>query len=247
MIDHTLARLRLRAPATLWVTADWHRGHVSHDTALFHEHYNAAVEGGWTIIHLGDALELVTPASRIAQRGGLAEQTVPPEEQRVELIGLLRSFRYGVIGPGNHETRVDFQSGMNFIQSIVDAKDVRVKAVPWPGFVRVEVGRVVYHLYCHHGEGPIVNPFALHDRLMMNTEGADIIVAGHSHASSSDVAEVIAPDGERSIYRLRAGHYLRAPQYALRRPITRLGARGSWAVTLDGKCRQITTRWLGTS
>lgn len=234
-----LVSARLRPPARVWVTGDWHAHHAQHASALFEAHYARAVAERWYLVHVGDALEMVTPSSRVAHKGALADQTASPEEQRQWLIDRLRRIHHGIVGPGNHETRIDFAVGINFIKSITDAEGMRVRAVEWPGFIELRVGRVTYYIYVHHGEGPTVNPFTLHDRLLMNTEAADVIVAGHIHQSANDVVVIESPHGPREVIRLRAGHYLDRPRYQMIRPLGRIGAPGSWLLTLDGDAKQI--------
>jgi hypothetical protein len=242
----TLDHARRRAPLTIWATGDWHLGSAYHDAALFRLHFGRAVRERWLVVHVGDALEMVTPTSGVAGRGALIEQIVPPEEQRQLLVAHLKQLAGGVILGGNHEFRIDAKTGLNFIRTVTDAAP-HIVPLAEPGLVRLVVGSQTYHLYVHHGEGPTVVVTTLFDRIQRDIEGVDAIVCGHVHASTLDPAVVTTPGGERVVWRLRVGHYLRQPAYAKVRPIARVGARGSWAITFGHRRHQIEPRWLGQS
>jgi hypothetical protein len=233
------------APARVWATADWHLGHVDHAADLFAAHKRQAVDEGWHLIHAGDALEMVTPASRVARRGGLTDQRFPPEEQRWLLIDTLKQIRgRGVILPGNHEFRVDMATGLDFVRSVTDAVGDRIVPMERPGRVRFVVGDQAYDLYVHHGEGPFVSPITLFDRIQRDEDGLDAILAGHVHASTFDPALVGTPQGDRVVLRIRLGHYLRPPRYQVVRPVARRGAPGSWLLTLHARTHLIEAQWL---
>lgn len=239
-------RLRSARDYHAWATGDWHCGSAWCDTDLLTRHRQMAVDGGWGLLHVGDSLEMVTPASRVALRGALREQILDPEQQRQALIGYLRGLREGVILPGNHELRIDMMTGLDFIKSVSEAKDVHVRPLTIPQVVRIDAGRQTYHVYLHHGEGPVVSPTTLFDRIQRDVHGLDLILAGHIHASTSDPSEVETPQGPRIVHRLRAGHYLKTPPYALARPITRRGARGSWHLIFRADRHAIDAIWLGS-
>ena len=235
---------KTRAPLRIWACGDWHVSALTHDAPLFAKHFQRAVKERWPVIHVGDALEMVTPSSRVAQRGALREQTADPEEQRKALITYLKQLAGGVILPGNHEFRVDMASGLDFIASITDAVGKTFTPLSEPGFIEVRVGKQRYRFYVHHGEGPVVAVTTLFDRLQRDTEGLDAILCGHIHAGTFDPATILTPDGPRSIKRFRTGHYLRPPKYALIRPVSRIGACGSWLLTLDPVEHHIGQEWL---
>jgi predicted phosphodiesterase len=239
-----LPRLDLsdKRKAQFWVLGDTHIGSTFHLSRAFSEHRKLLA--GSYVIHVGDALELVTPVSAVAHKGALREQVLPIEEQRKLFVEFLRDFPGGVVLPGNHEFRIDAVTGLNFIQTVVDAVGKRYVVLEIPGMVHIRVGKVDYHVVVHHGEGPYVSPTTLFDRLQRDYEGADIIVAGHIHASTFDPAVVRGPRGERIVWRLRVGHYVAPPRYALVRPVTRMGAPGSWILTLSGEGKSVTAQWL---
>lgn len=244
-MNPTLDFRKARAPVSVWGTGDWHLSSTAHDAALFTKHFNRAVDEHWHLLHVGDGLEMVTPSSRVAQRGALNEQTALPAEQREILIGYLRKLTgKGFILAGNHELRVDMATGLDFIKTVTDAKGVSIEPLSEPGVVDILVGSQTYHVYVHHGEGPVVNPISLFDRIQRDVEGLDLILAGHIHSSTSDPAEVDTPTGARVIHRLRTGHYLKNPKYVLLRPIARRGARGSWLLTFDPHEHSVQATWL---
>lgn len=239
-----LDRSDTRAPLKVWACGDWHGGSTHHDSALFVKHYERAVAERWLMLHLGDALELVTPTSRVALRGALREQIASTEDQRKGFIACLQRLEGGILLPGNHELRIDMATGLDFIATVTDAVGEKFTPLSEPGFVEIRVGRQKYTVYLHHGEGPIVNVTTLFDRIQRDTEGLDAILTGHVHASTYDPAVVDTPTGTRIIHRLRCGHYLRQPLYAKHRPIARIGAPGSWLLTLDPNEHKITPEWL---
>jgi len=196
------------------------------------------------MIHLGDALELVTPSCRIARRGGLREQTIQTEAQRQIFVGYLRDLAGGLILPGNHELRIDMETGLDFVGLVTDSTRGRFVALQEPGLITLRVGAVDYHGVLHHGEGPVVNPSALLDRLQRDTEGIDFIACGHIHQTVFHPTEVFSPSGTRTIQRFRVGHYLRRPTYAAVRPISTSGPTGAWHLTFDPRVRRIESAWL---
>lgn len=240
ILDHRKAR----QPLKVWLCGDWHISSISHHSALFEKHFNRAVKEQWTVMHIGDALEMVTASSKVAQRGALRDQTADPETQRQTLITHLKKLKGGTILPGNHEFRIDAVTGLDFMQSIVDAVGPSFQAMDSPGMIDVRVGKQSYVFYAHHGEGPVAAVTTLFDRLQRDTEGLDAIVCGHVHAGTFDPAIKMTPTGHRTVFRYRVGHYLLAPKYALVRPVSRIGACGSWLLTLDPNTHSITSEWL---
>lgn len=196
------------------------------------------------VLHIGDALEMVTATSRVAQRGALRDQTADPETQRKTLIAHLKRLKGGTILPGNHEFRIDMATGLDFMASIVDAVGSKFQAMDQPGYVAIKVGKQTYTFYKHHGEGPVAAVTTLFDRIQRDTEGIDAILCGHVHAGTFDPAIKFTPQGHRTILRFRVGHYLVAPKYALVRPVSRMGAPGSWLLTLDPNTHSIKSEWL---
>jgi hypothetical protein len=232
-------------PVDVWGTSDWHLGSKDHDAERFERHLERAVEGGWHLLHVGDALELVTPSSRVAQRGALREQVASPEEQRKLLVAALKRLRgQGFLLPGNHEFRIDAATGLDFVASITDAVGDRIRPLDRPQRVRLLVGSQTYDVYLHHGEGPAISPTTLFDRLQRDEEGLDVILAGHIHSTTLDAASVGSPNGHRNVLRLRTGHYLVTPAYQLVKPIARRGAPGSWLLRFYADEHRIDPVWL---
>jgi predicted phosphodiesterase len=225
-----------------WVLGDTHIGSAFHLSRAFSEHRRLLA--GSYVIHVGDALEMVTPASPIALKGALREQILSVEEQRKLFVEFLRDFPGGIVLPGNHEFRIDAVTGLNFVQTVVDAVGGKYIVLEAPGMVNIRVGEVNYYVVVHHGEGPYVSPTTLFDRLQRDYEGADIIVAGHIHSSTFDPAIVRGPKGDRIVWRIRVGHYVAPPRYALVKPVARMGAPGSWVLTLSGKEKNVSAQWL---
>lgn len=227
----------------VWATGDWHLGSAWCDRDLLDRHRQRALGGHWGLLHVGDGLEMVTPLSRVATRGALRDQILDPEQQRQLLVQYLAGFE-GFILPGNHEFRIDMATGLDFMRAITEAKGVSVRPLPLPQAVRIVAGRQEYIVYLHHGEGPVVSPTTLFDRLQRDVEGVDVILAGHIHAATSDPAEVDTPKGPRIVHRLRTGHYLKTPPYALVRPVARRGRRGSWHLIFHADRHSVTCEWM---
>jgi predicted phosphodiesterase len=235
----------------VWVTGDWHVGHRQHYSSLLGDHLKFAEKEKWLMLHAGDSLELVTPTSSVARRGALIDQSIPVEEQRQYLQGVLKRINAGVYLVGNHEQRIDAATGLDFVAMLASANP-RIVPLTVPDIVCVIVGNQSYFIYLHHGEGPSVNPLTLHDRLQRDVHGVDVIVGGHIHRSTVDTVLVQTPEGVSEVLRFRAGHYLGgdtwiAPQYYLRRPVGPSGTPGSWLLTLHGKAHKIDFAWLGPS
>ena len=233
-----------RGPLKVWCCGDLHIGAETHDALLFARHYARAVVEGWLMINLGDSLELVTPSSRVAQRGALREQTMTVEQQRKVLCQYLRGLAGGILLPGNHDYRVDMATGLDFTAMMAELAGPKWQVLPHAGFVRLNAGKQSYTAYCHHGEGPVVSPTSLFDRLQRDTGDLDLILAGHIHAGTFDPAFRMTPEGGKVVHRIRTGHYLKPPRYALDRPISRIGPCGSWLLTFDAKHHLIESTWL---
>jgi hypothetical protein len=242
----TIVCKHAKETVTLWVTGDWHLGHQRHLADLFRRHFQAAVTRRYPTIHVGDGVENVIPASGVARKGGLAEQALPPEEQRLLLIQHLQQLARVVYLRGNHERRDDVVTGKDFVAMVSALAGRHVTALRTPGIVTVQAGRQTYRFYVHHGEGPTVNPYTLLDRIQRDTDGLDGILAGHIHTGAVQMAQKITPDGPRTILRLRVGHYLAVPEYALERPVAPVGAPGSWLLHLDCRAHRVRPEWCGT-
>lgn len=228
-----------------WLTGDWHLGNKHHDTSLFTSHFDQALAENWGLIHTGDALEMVTVSAGVAQKGAMRDQFLDPKEQRALLKSILSKFSApGVILPGNHEFRIDAKTGLDFIADVCEGVS-NIHALEIPSIVAVKARKHIYHLYLHHGEGPAVSPVTLFDRLQRDVEGIDIIAAGHIHCSTFDPAHVEGLAGERTVHRIRVGHYLKPAPYTLVRPVARRGARGSWLLEFGTEERWIRPTWLG--
>jgi hypothetical protein len=239
--------LRLEFPGPeqeFWATGDWHIGQAQHYAPLFDKHFQQAVSERWQLLHVGDAVEMLIWRG-VVQSARLFEQKLSPEEQREELIACLSKLAGGVYLAGTHELRVDRATGLDFVKGVAQASGGRIIPLYIPQAIEVVVGKQPYVVFLHHGEGPIVSPTTLFDRIQRDVEGVDLIIAGHIHAATFDPAVVETTRGNRTIYRLRAGHYLQMPAYQRIRPIVRWGACGSYVVKLCGNERKIDVRWLG--
>lgn len=234
-----------KSPQKFWATGDWHIGHEDHAEDLFRAHLERAVREGWHLLHVGDSMEMVIPASKLTTSGAMSEQKMSPEEQRKELISILKRLKgKGVMLPGNHERRIDKATGMNFVSMILQSFN-NIVPMEDPGMVQILVGSQRYNVVMHHGEGPVVSPITLLDRLQRDYEDADLIIAGHIHAGTFDPAYKVTSKDGRTVLRLRVGHYLMNPRYAIERPIARIGAPGSWLLVMHHDRKLIEPQWMG--
>jgi len=230
-------------PVRGWATGDWHRWSKFHADQMFERHLQRALDEAWFLMHVGDALEMTTPTSKVMTSGAMQDQTANPEDQRKDLVRILRMFRdaapvtpqatkKGVILGGNHEFRVDSKTGLDFIASVTDAVGDAIAPMSIPGIIEIRVGQNTWWGYMHHGEGPGTNPLTLADRIQRDVQGIDFILSGHIHCDTFDPAMVVTPQGYQKVTRIRCGHYLFNPPYQMRRPTTRMAPPGSWLLTL---------------
>ncbi|MDR7537412.1 MAG: hypothetical protein QN183_13735 [Armatimonadota bacterium] len=242
----------------VWLTGDWHLGHDRCDLESLLAHVERARQLGARVIHLGDGPEQVGATDRVTRSGALWSQQIPPEPQRQMFAELMAGLAVDVLHPGNHELRVYARAGLDYTESVVDRiLAVRQQAglphrpvVPLfrPGYVVYRISdRLRYVVYVYHGEGPIVNPFTAHGRLAMDRHGVDIYALGHSHQLAALLVNVQTPDGSRPVWWLRCGHYLRGPDYAVRRKLGPEGQVGSVCAWLHTRIPQVRVEvWPGS-
>lgn len=132
-----MVTLKGNGPLKVWCCGDLHIGAETHDAALFARHYARAQDEGWLVLNLGDSLELVTPTSRVAQKGALRDQIMSIEEQRQALAQYLRGLKGGILLPGNHDHRIDMATGLDFIAMMAELAGPQWQVLSHAGFVRI--------------------------------------------------------------------------------------------------------------
>lgn len=232
-----VAEVPLKKGGKVWLVGDVQWGHIDVDKTKFKSHLKRAREEGWRVVSIGDLVENVSMSSKVARYGALHEQEsedgVPTlNKQMREMLELLRGLPIDGHVTGNHESR-----------SLSAAFDPAMAMADAFGCLYLEDGGfVVYHtsggpvpIFVHHGEGPVVSPVTLFDRLERNHPGCAVYAAGHTHHLLAQAITVATWQGMKPVWRVRTGSYLRYPRYATRRPIIPSSETGSALLTISPK------------
>lgn len=206
-------------PQAIWVLSDLHLGHVAFDKELFERDLAMAKKARARVLFLGDALEAVTTGSKVANLGGMFDQTCSIGDQEDMFMDYMNGMRVLACVEGNHEARITRTTGTspfrNICRFLTARQNYRCAFLPHGGYVKVKVGSQTYPIVAHHGEGP-----AAYFKLMKRDwPDGEIFVAGHTHELCQSEQVVRRLDGTRQRYlTCRTGSYLDDPSYAATRP-----------------------------
>jgi hypothetical protein len=192
------------------------------------------------IILMGDLIENDSKGSVGA---GVYEQIMNPEQQKDEVIELLKPVKHLILGAltGNHEERTFKDSGQDPTADI--CRSLEIPYLRYSAFLKLKVGTVNYVIYATHGSGGsrlVSSKINCVMNLSRNFE-ADIYLMAHMHdlLTASDVYKRMNMHNhaieDKKRYFIVTGSYLGYENSYAEMMNLPPGKTGSPRIRLDGK------------
>jgi len=126
---------------------DLHYGHPNCDTKAAQGYLDWAKKNDAWILLMGDLLE---NSSRDSVGSGVYEQIMNPDDQKYEIVDMLKPYRHLILGllTGNHEERTFKQSGHDPSRAM--ARMLDTPYLRYGAFLRLNVSGFGYTVYATH-------------------------------------------------------------------------------------------------
>lgn len=179
---------------------------------------------------------------------GAYDQTMTPTQQIEGLIRYLSPVKNKLlyIIPGNHANRTNKVAYYDLMLNLAERLSTKEHKILYydGGYIRFQVGKVLYIIATTHGDSAAKNWELEVDRLRNNYPKAHLYVIGHNHVLDAHYKPYVDIDNmgceiEKYVVFMRPGQFIGYPKYAKQKVYQRQIV-GNQNIRFDGEKFQIT-------